>query len=215
MEQIPAKIVLWYEVIFAMKNFISMTLVILFSILCLSACGGDTMIAAPPQNPEETTDIDTEPPQPPADDPEDTLPPGDVGSVKVLYNSIDWRENMDSSLIIRSVEELRKFSEDLNVTKANGYDDDVISRLTGEQYDEAFFSEHFLVMITVSESSGSNRHELSSIADDNGVLSIEIERHLPEVGTTDMAGWLITIELSNNYSITDTSIIFTDVSLDS
>ena len=163
------------------------------------------------QNPEETPDINTETPRPPTGEPEDTLPPGDISSIKILYNRIDWRENMDSVTIARSIDDLYKISEDLVVLKSNGSDKYFVSRLTGEQYDEVFFSENFLVLITVSENSGSNRHEVTSIEEDNGVLNIEIERHLPEIGTADMAGWLITIELSNSYRINDTNIIFTDV----
>jgi len=192
-----------------MKNFISMTIVILFTVFCLTACGGTNMIAPPQQNPDLTPDISTPTPPPPA---ADLLPPdGDVSSIKVLYNRIDWRENMDNASIIRSVDDLHKFSESLEAVRKNGIDEDLIWRLTGEQYDDAFFAEHVLVMITVSESSGSNRHELMSITEDNGVLNINIDRLTPEIGTADMAGWLITIELSNDYSANDINVIFSDV----
>jgi len=118
---------------------------------------------------------------------------------------------MDGTSIVRSAGELCDYYNELKAASINELDEDLVWRLTGEQYNDAFFAEHFLVLITVSEPSGSNRHELTSITDDNGVLSIHIDRLLPEIGTADMAGWLIVIELSNNYSINETDVIFTDV----
>ena len=195
-----------------MKSLISVTLLMLFSTLILAACGGGGAPAGaqpmPQESPDLTPDVngDTTPPATAA-----PVPEGDISSVKVLYNRIDWRENMDGSSIIRSAEELRNYYEELKAVSMNELDDDLVWRFTGEQYNDAFFAEHFLVLITVSEPSGSNRHELISITDDQGVLSIHIDRLLPEIGTADMAGWLIVIELSNDNSINEADVIFTDV----
>jgi len=195
-----------------MKNLISVTLLMLFSTLILAACGGgETSVGAqdtPQESPDLTPDANEDTAPPSAAEP---VPPGDISSIKVLYNRIDWRDDMDGSLIVRSAEELHNFYDELKAVSMNELDDDLIWRLTGEQYNDAFFAKHFLVLITVSEPSGSNRHELTSITDDNGVLSIHIDRLLPEIGTADMAGWLIVIELSNDYSINEADVVFTNV----
>jgi len=129
----------------------------------------------------------------------------------VLYNRIDWRDGMENTTIIRSVDELGEFYDELVTVNMNDLDDDLIARFTGSKYDHDFFADNFLVLITVSEISGSNRHALSSIEEDNNVLKIHIDREVPEIGTADMAGWLIIIELTGNYSITEADVIFTDV----
>jgi len=194
-----------------MKNLISVTLLMLFSTLFLAACGGgapEGVQPMPQESPDAAPDVDgdTTPPATAA-----PVPDGDISSIKVLYNRIDWRENMDGTSIIRSAEELHRYYDELKAVSMNELDDDLVWRLTGEQYNDAFFAENFLVLITVSEPSGSNRHELISITDDNGVLSIHIDRLLPEIGTADMAGWLIVIELSSDNSINEADVIFTNV----
>ena len=194
-----------------MKSLISVTLLMLFSTLFLAACGGGTPTEAQPvpqDGPDAGPDANGDTTPPATAEP---VTPGDISSIKVLYNRIDWRDNMDGTAIIRSADELRDYYNELKEVNMNELDDDLVWRLTGEQYNDTFFAGHFLVLITVSEPSGSNRHELTSITDDNGVLSIHIDRLLPEIGTADMAGWLIVIELSNNYSINETDVIFTDV----
>jgi len=193
---------------FDMKKIFSIILLVLSSMFLVSACGGNDMPSTPQQSPDVTPDdiIDAAPP--PTAEP---LPPGDESTITVLYNRISWWDNMDSTSKVQSVEELQAFYEDLKAADMNELDEDLVWRFTDGKYDANFFASHFLVMITVAENSGSNRHELTSLEEDNGVLTIKIDRMLPAVGTMDMAGWLIIIELSNNYSINDTNVVFTDV----
>jgi len=192
-----------------MKNLISVTLVMLFSTLILAACGDggvpDAGQPVPQESPDLTPDVTGDTTAPATVEP---VPAGDISSIKVLYNRIDWREGMDGTSIIRSTEELSNYYNELKAVNVNELDDDIVWRLTGEQYNDAFFAGHFLVLVTVAEPSGSNRHEVTSITDDNGVLTIHIDRLIPEIGTADMAGWLIVIELSNDHSINETDVIF-------
>jgi len=118
---------------------------------------------------------------------------------------------MEGTAIIRSVDDLDKFYGDLKAANHNELDDDLVWLFTDEKYSDSFFKDNFLVLITVSETSGSNRHTVSSISEDNDVLKINIDREVPDIGTMDMAGWLIFIELTNNYSVTKADVIFTDV----
>jgi len=190
-----------------MKKILLLALLILFSIIYLTACGGNNMTPEPQQSPDAPPDVTTNTP-PAVTEP---LPPGDVSSIKVLYERISWRSEIEDPSIIRSVKELRDFSGDFFLIKSNGLDEDILQRLTGDHYDEAFFEEYFLVLITVSEPSGSNRHEFVTLEEDNNILTIHIDRLLPEIGTADMAGWMIVIELSNNYLAEEVNVIFTDV----
>jgi len=103
------------------------------------------------------------------------------------------------------------FYNELEALNSNELDDELVWRFTDGKYDDSFFADNFLVLITVGEISGSNRHALSSISEDNNVLTINIDREVPLTGSADMAGWLITIELTNNYSVTKADVIFTDV----
>lgn len=65
------------------------------------------------------------------------------------------------------------------------------------QYDEAFFADHCLLLVYVSEDSGSVRHEVKNLAGLDGTLYISIRRDVPELCTDDRAGWLITLEVDD------------------
>ena len=194
-----------------MKKFFLIMALVLTLVFILSACGGNDMPSTPQPTPDLTPDIDTDTTPPPTAEPQ---PPGDVSSIKVVYSRISWRENMFETVKIQSVDELQDFYENLKAIDINSLDDDLVWRFTDGHYDDEFFTSHFLVLITTSENSGSNRHELTSIEENNGVLTIHIDRLLPYIGTMDMAGWLIIIELSNDYSINETNVIFNDVQLE-
>lgn len=82
------------------------------------------------------------------------------------------------------------------VTKANGYKYIWNSfNEVADKYDEAFFEDNTLLLIYVGEGSGSIRHKVWNVTRKGQKLNVEIERIVPEVGTCDMAGWLITVEL--------------------
>ena len=192
-----------------MKRFCLIAMLVVFSLLAVTACGDvDTSPPTPQEDPGSIADASP----PPAVDP--AVPPDDLSSITVLYNRIDWRDDMEDTTIVRTVDELNEFYDELKAVNLNELDDDLVWRFTDGKYNDNFFTDNFLVLITVSETSGSNRHALSSISEDNDVLKINIDREVPEVGTMDMAGWLIIIELSNNFSITKADVIFTDVMVD-
>ena len=80
-----------------------------------------------------------------------------------------------------------------------------------ERYSDDFFANNFLVIVSLTEGSGSIRHEVERI-DDNG--DIVINRLLPEVGTDDIASWSIIIELNNNLKIEQFQTILVDIKRD-
>ena len=189
-----------------MNRFCSMVILAIFSLFAVTACGGADKPSIPHE--ESGGSADASPPST-----ENPVSNDDISSITVLYNRIDWRDDMENTTIVRAVNELDIFYEDLKAVNHNELDDDLVWRFTDGKYNESFFAENFLVLITVSETSGSNRHAVSSILEDNDVLKININREIPDVGTMDMAGWLIIIELTGNYSVTKADVIFTDVSV--
>ncbi len=68
-----------------------------------------------------------------------------------------------------------------------------------EKYDEKWFSDHKLIMITVEEPSGSIRHKVTELTSDY----VAIDRITPEVMTCDLAIWHIYIELDKDAVIND------------
>lgn len=61
-----------------------------------------------------------------------------------------------------------------------------------DMYDDAYFAQHYLILILLEESSGSIRHRVTHLSDQDGV-TVTIERQIPEDGTCDMAEWHILI----------------------
>lgn len=83
------------------------------------------------------------------------------------------------------------------VTKANGYIYIWNSfNEVADKYDEAFFEDNTLLLVYVGEGSGSIRHKVLNVTRKGQKLNVEIERIVPEIGTCDMAGWLIAVELN-------------------
>jgi len=78
------------------------------------------------------------------------------------------------------------------------------------QYNDDFFKENILVIAALTETSGSIRHEVERI-DPNG--SIVIKRFSPMIGTSDMAGWNIFIEINNNDRVNEYKLEFIEVEL--
>lgn len=60
------------------------------------------------------------------------------------------------------------------------------------QYGDDFFRDNALITFSVTEGSGSIRHEIRGIGEDN---VIHLTRYVPEVGTCDMAQYTIVIEV--------------------
>lgn len=104
--------------------------------------------------------------------------------------------------IIRSLDELKSYYEankelyDL-ARRTTVHSDTSIGFLDAcDKYDDAYFEDQVLVMVLLEESSGSNRHQVQSIAwsEQNKKLTVYIETIVPEAGTCDMATWHIFIE---------------------
>lgn len=71
-----------------------------------------------------------------------------------------------------------------------------------KSYSESYFENNFLLLVSLEESSGSIRHDVEKIEADG---TITINRLIPEVGTDDMAYWIILIELDNDFNPEESS----------
>ncbi|TVP96405.1 MAG: hypothetical protein EA374_01305, partial [Acholeplasmatales bacterium] len=68
-------------------------------------------------------------------------------------------------------------------------------------YDDAFFTESFLLFVPIMENSGSNRHTLDALSIDDATLTLHLSRHIPEIGTMDMKNWLLIVEVERGESL--------------
>lgn len=67
-------------------------------------------------------------------------------------------------------------------------------------YDDAFFSEKNLIIVRLDTGSGSNRYKVTGVEnDENGDLSVSVDEIHPQMGTADMASWVILIETDSNF----------------
>ncbi|MDQ2085597.1 dockerin type I repeat-containing protein [Herbivorax sp. ANBcel31] len=62
------------------------------------------------------------------------------------------------------------------------------------EYDDEYFDTGELVFIALEEASGSISHELAEKVFKDGLLTVDIERFVPFIGTDDMAYWVFLIE---------------------
>lgn len=68
-----------------------------------------------------------------------------------------------------------------------------------KDYDEAFFAEHALLVVVETVTSGSVQLELGSIYREGDIAMVKLNRTMPgEVGTSDMATWLLWAEVSRD-----------------
>jgi len=74
--------------------------------------------------------------------------------------------------------------------------DGVFSDMSG--FDDDFFKANFLLFIILQEGSGSVRHRVESVSQDNNSLLVKITRIMPEIGTCDMAQWHIVLVLDKS-----------------
>lgn len=106
--------------------------------------------------------------------------------------------------VIRTVKELNEY---YNANKDkyylerqhNVYSDTTIGFLDAcDKYDDNFFSEKALILILLEEGSGSVRHTVRQVSATGNTVCVEIDSHVPETFTDDMAEWHIIIEVDNN-----------------
>ena len=108
--------------------------------------------------------------------------PFTAGSVRVgWYDGVD----ADPVTVLKSVRDL---TEALRFERPES--DEAALDSYFESYDDAFFAENELILVRVSAPSGSNATiSLAFKVEENG--EVTVTEHVPEVGTSDMAAWLL------------------------
>lgn len=105
------------------------------------------------------------------------------------------------TVLIRSRAELKQYYEDQKRNFDLGPRDKILAGSTVgfwnacNQYQDAYFAEHDLILVVLEESSGSVRHEVQSVSRSDDGWVISIRAIIPEVGTCDMAQWHLLLEI--------------------
>jgi len=97
-----------------------------------------------------------------------------------------------SYIIISSINELNQHTNNLS---SNSFWETEYSNIISK-YSDSYFADNFIVIVTLEEPSGSNRHKVERINSNGDII---IKQLIPEIGTADMATWNIIIELNNSF----------------
>lgn len=76
-----------------------------------------------------------------------------------------------------------------------------------EEYTEELFEDKSVILVYVTESSGSIRHEVDSVIRRDGIVYVFMDRIVPEVCTDDMASWFITVAVDKDLLLDCNNII--------
>ncbi|MBQ7909852.1 MAG: hypothetical protein IJ363_03570, partial [Clostridia bacterium] len=113
-----------------------------------------------------------------------------------LFGDIDYSDDYDdpSFWTVNTLAEWQKLYDGC----ATCYDEDFLPRVNG--LNEAFFAEKSLLILRVSEGSGSFRHRVDGVAVEGEALRVTLTTLYHEVDTCDMAAWAILIPIDKAYS---------------
>lgn len=107
-------------------------------------------------------------------------------AIRVSY---DEDSNTPSAIVLASADSLTDY---LRTLPSHSFDE--VSTLT-EAYTEDYFAHHSLLLVWVTEGSGSIRHEIQSLTGS----TVTVRRIVPEAGTCDMAAWLLVAEVPSMF----------------
>jgi len=113
----------------------------------------------------------------------------DEQKVTIIRSDMFDLTDANALILINDVESLKQYYRPVDMP----FNETLFDYLT--DIDETFFETKSLIIIGLTEPSGSIRHKVSNIEITEDRALLEINRNVPEIGTTDMAGWHIIIEL--------------------
>ena len=138
----------------------------------------------------------------------ESLPVADYRIVRTQIHFPMWHpdrgeiDGPDYPVVIRSMDELAAYLDhyrDIEIGLSGVYRDEELLATLLYPYTEAFFTEHFLVLFSREEPSGSIRHRLDHV-DENG--NVHLIRITPDGALTmDMANWRIALAFEHSVSI--------------
>lgn len=107
------------------------------------------------------------------------------------------------ALVIGSVESLEAYLDQFGSNAFNSQGSSIPNEkleALKEAYDEEFFRTRRLLCVVVESGSGSNRYEIADVFRDG----VRVSMYVPEIGTADMAAWLLTAEVDDTFHDGDT-----------
>ena len=121
-------------------------------------------------------------------------------NAQVVYTQYDENTKDGVYYIIDSVEELNDY-----ITE--GHENRLSKNVEG--YDSLFFESKSLVLVLISEGSGSVSHKLKDVKINGDVIDVTVKRNVPEIGTCDMAECTVMFEITKEEanSIKDVNLI--------
>ena len=113
-----------------------------------------------------------------------------------LYLRAQWSEGLDApaAQLVSDADALTALAGSL------GIEEDALAN-----YGDAFFEEHRLITVTLTESSGSVSHTVCGLEPTEDGWQVDILRSVPDIGTCDMAAWLILVE--TDLTVTDGDVL--------
>ncbi|MBR2888702.1 MAG: hypothetical protein IKC09_00320 [Oscillospiraceae bacterium] len=182
------------------KKYAAGVLAVLLLAACLAGCG----VQAADLDPTDPTEPSVDQTTAPADEP--TKPSEGPTVVRPVGPSILGTAEMkqlrlpgyDSNWVVRFQD---TFGACLTVQNADAFAD-AFASISGlgkniavpQGYGEEFFAENYLVLIPAASASGSVRYVADAyVAEEK--ISIVLEGRMPEIGTADMADWLLLVVL--------------------
>lgn len=113
-----------------------------------------------------------------------------------LYLRAQWSEGLDApaAQLVSDADALTALAGSL------GIEEDALAN-----YGDAFFEEHRLIAVTLTESSGSVSHTVCGLEPTEDGWQVDILRSVPDIGTCDMAAWLILVE--TDLTVTDGDVL--------
>ena len=138
---------------------------------------------------------------------EDATPGGcDVSGLRIRYERVAYINEeypLRSVTVARSKEDLKPISDIyLEYVRKMSSDDSYVPQIVNDLgvYDDAFFDEKNLIVVRFDSGSGSIRFKVTGVEnDENGDLTVSVDKICPEMGTADMAAWAILIETDSSF----------------
>ncbi len=108
-------------------------------------------------------------------------------NAQIIYTQWDNNTETGKYFIIDSVDELNEYIDINNEQRLSN---------NVEGFAKSFFEDSSLVIVLVSEGSGSVSHKIKSIKVNEDIIDITVKRNVPELGTCDMSECTIIFEVT-------------------
>ena len=120
----------------------------------------------------------------------------DFSAQYIQIGQVSEMDELNSVAVIGSSKELEDYCPDIDQYTST-VDDGISFKEAMGKYDTSFFKEKLLAIVWLKEGSGSIRHRVSSVVNNEDIIEINIKRKTSRLQMTDdEAEWHIIIELN-------------------